>query len=98
MTSKRTLAVVPDGATVSPKKPLTILEAAELGDSLQLLMALRTRLASTVQNEATPPRDLAALSKRLTDVDDAIKARQSRDREEAQSGAAPDESFDAAAI
>ena len=43
-------------------------QAAETGDRLTLLLALRERLASAIADEDCPARDLAALSLRLMGV------------------------------
>ena len=58
-----------------------ISRAAESGDSLEMLRALRRRLAKAVENERTPPRDLAALSRRLVDIDRDIKAAEAAEQE-----------------
>lgn len=63
----------PDEKPVEPVVPLTIEQAAEADDQLALLVALRARLAKACQDEATPARDLAALSRRLVDVSQDIQ-------------------------
>jgi hypothetical protein len=58
-------------------------------------MALRDRLAKAVDSDTTPARDLAALSKRLTDVMKDLKAFEQAESEEAVGGDVPDdEEFD----
>ena len=52
----------------------TITEAAKLGNAREVLVALRSRVARAVEDELTPPRDLAALSKRLMDIVREIEA------------------------
>lgn len=94
------LRVVAAGET-SPKpvKPKTVTEAADGGTTRELLAAMRSRIAKAVEDPNTPARDLAALTKRLTEVVrdiEAIDAREEQDgagRAEVQDG-----SFDATAI
>jgi hypothetical protein len=83
----------------------TILEAAEGGDSLAMLVALRRRLAKACDDERTAPRDLAALSRRLVEVDRDIKAREAQEEAEGgpkeggnRDGGGQDEGFDPEAI
>jgi len=83
----------------APIPPRTIEEAAEAGDQLALLEALRRRLAVACQDEKTPPRDLAALSRRLIEVDRDIKALRMREAEEAADArTSRSDAFDASAI
>lgn len=65
------LRVVSAAARVTPK---SISEAAESGTAREMLVALRDRVAKAVESDATPPRDLAALSKRLMDIVREIEA------------------------
>lgn len=84
---------------VSAAKPLTVDRAAESGDHRALLVAMRDRIAKAVTNPECPPRDLAALTRRLQDIAQEIKAIDSQVEEEASNGGAvPDEAFDASAI
>jgi len=55
-------------------RPLTVTRAARGGNRRELLVALRTRIAQTVENPNTPPRDLAALSRRLLEIAKEIEA------------------------
>ena len=50
------------------RRPLTIVEAAASGDERALLTALRERIAKTVSDAGCPPRELAALSRRLQEL------------------------------
>lgn len=80
-----------------------ISRAAESGDSLEMLRALRLRLAKAVENERTPPRDLAALSRRLVDIDRDIKAAEAAEQEGgegkgADGGDVQDGEFDPSAV
>jgi hypothetical protein len=47
---------------------LTVSAAAKDGDRRKLLVALRSRIAQSVEDPKTPARDLAALSKRLLEI------------------------------
>lgn len=82
-------------------EPMTVTQAAEDGDTRAMLVATRKRIAQAVDDEATPARDLAALTKRLSEVMAQIEAFDARAVEEQQEDAAraaEDEAFDASAI
>ena len=89
-------AVAPD----EKAPPKTITEAAEANDERALLVALRTKLAMTIQDSATPPRDQASLSIRLMQINRDIQAIDSRDEGDdiGKAAGTPDEEFDADAI
>jgi hypothetical protein len=53
---------------VRKRAPKTIEQAAASDDPRELLVAMRTRLAKAVGDLNTPPRDLAALTRRLHEV------------------------------
>ena len=72
MGSARKLRAVQDGET-APKVPASVLEAVEHGDSRDVMVTLRKRLAAAVDSCTTPTRDLAALSRRLLEVDKTIR-------------------------
>lgn len=94
-------AVTADEKAVTPARPATISEAANAGDTRALLVAMRTRIAATLQDPKCPPRDLASLSKRIIEIDESIKAidvRDDRPRVEDEGGEAADEAFDAEAL
>lgn len=74
MAERKLRAVEPDETKA---KRLTITEAAEQGDDLAMMIALKARIASTLQDPKTPPRDLAALSLRLQGISQEIKTLQS---------------------
>lgn len=57
-----------------PEKPKSITQAAESGTQRELLVAMRARIAKTVDDPKCPPRDLAALTRRLHDIDRDIRA------------------------
>ena len=97
MVARRLRAVTPDDKPAV--KPLTVVEAADRGDHRALLVALRSRLAKAVQSEDTSPRDLAALTRRLADVNAEIRALDLAAQQDAGAdGAAPDADFDASAV
>ncbi len=78
-------------------KPKTVSQAAVLDDPRELLVAMRDRLALAVENLNTPPRDLAALTRRLHEVVRDIAAIDAAKDEGDGIGAAaatPDEEFD----
>ena len=81
-----------------PKK--TVAQAAETGDHRELLVAMRERIARTVSNPDCPPRDLAALTRRLQDIAKEIEAIDLRAKEEGADahGTAEDEAWDAEAL
>ena len=62
-------------------------------------MAMRDRIAETVEDKNTPARELASLTKRLMEVVRDIEAVDARERQEATKRAdATDQPFNAAAI
>lgn len=72
--------------------------AAERNDRRAMLVAMQTRIADAVDDPETPPRDLAALTRRLMEIAKEIEAIDVQRGEEKKGiGAAvqtPDESFD----
>ena len=52
---------------------MTIAEAAASGDRMDLLVAMRNLIASNL-DEGVPPRDMAALTRRLLEVTKEIEA------------------------
>lgn len=101
MTSKPNLRAVKSG-DLAPKKaaPKSVAQAAAGGDHRELLVAMRERIARTVSDPDCPPRDLAALTRRLQDIAKEIDAIDLRARQEAAEGsdAAEDEDWDESAI
>lgn len=80
-------------------KKLDVAQAAESGDHRALLVAMRDRIAQTVRNPDCPPRDLAALTRRLQDIAKEIEAIDLRAKQEADEDAiAPDEAWDEEAL
>jgi len=80
----------------------SVTEAASDGSRLELLVAMRARVASAVEDPNTPPRDLAALTRRLLEIANEIAAieAQAELAEDSVAAAAvvPDEPFDSASI
>ena len=95
---RKSLRVVAPDETA--KRVLSVTEAAKVGTTRELLVAMRDRIAQTVEDAATPPRDLASLTKRLTETVREIEAIDAREQqEEAAEGACVDDGkFDASAI
>ncbi|MCR2051438.1 hypothetical protein NSA19_00920 [Actinomyces bowdenii] len=61
-----------------------ISNAVAHGTSKDVLLALRRRLAQSLDDAATPPRDLAALSRRLLEVDEQIRTIELAEQEKAR--------------
>lgn len=82
------------------RRTLSVTEAARSGDELELLYALRDRLAVAVEDPGCPKRDLASLSLRLTTVVKEIKAAESQkgDDEIGKATETPDAEFDPEAL
>lgn len=79
-----------------PGSSRSVASAADSGSSRELLVAIRSRVAMAVDDPDTCTRDLAALTKRLVDVAQAIEAIDARDGTPA--APVPDEVFDLSAI
>lgn len=77
-------APVPDPEQDTRHEPrtLTVDVAAREGTDLEFLMAVRDRLADAVADETCPPRELAALTRRLEENRKQINAEKARLREE----------------
>jgi hypothetical protein len=91
---KPPLKVVKD--EIPPKRaPMTVKAAAEDGVRRDLLIALRTRIAADIDNSSTPPRDLAALSRRLLEIAREIEALDAETRADdiGEAAATPDEKW-----
>lgn len=82
------------------EKPKTVTQAAKGGSTRELLVAMRDRIAVAVEDPNTPARDLAALTKRLTEVMREISAIDAAREQEATESAAEveDGEFDAASV
>lgn len=99
-TAPRALRSVKPDEPAPRKVPTTVSEAAANGTTLELLTNMRSRIARTVDDPNTMPRDLAALTKRLADLAKDIDAIKAREAQEGGAGAGPvaDEAFDSSAI
>lgn len=96
-TRKAGLRAVKPGETKA--KPKTLLEAVETGDYLAELKATHQRIARTVNNPETSPRDLAALTRRQLEISKEIRQIELAQEQEAGGGEpAGDEEFDASAL
>ena len=83
----------------TPVKPKTVTKAAADGDRLELLVAVRERVAKAVEDTDTPARDLAALTRRLLEVAKDIEMLQAaKEKEDTNAAVAEDDAFDASAI
>ena len=98
MAAVKKLRAVEPGERV--KKKLSVSEAAATGDHRKLLVAMRERIARTVADPDCPPRDLAALTRRLQDISKEIESIDLRLREEGADAAdvAEDEEWSAEAL
>lgn len=89
-------AVAPDEVPETPKI-LTLAEAIEGGDYLQILMAQRREIAADLPDERGPAK--AAMHRQLLLLSKEIEALQRGGSEDDEGGAnVEDEEFDAAAI
>lgn len=92
---------VSDDERPEHRKKMTVFQAAESGSHRALLIATRDRIAAAVDSEFTLARDLASLTKRLTDIARELAAieAQSKDQEGVQANdASTDDTFDAEAV
>lgn len=84
---------------VEAPKRKTVAQAAESGSHRELLVAMRDRIAKAVADPDCPPRDLAALSRRLQDIAKDIAAIDLAESEEQSVVVTTqDESWDPASI
>ena len=93
-------AVKAGDKTGVPVKVKSVDQAAAGGDHKELLMAMRERIAAAVSDPGCPPRDLAALTRRLQDISkeiDSIRLREKQERTEDGVGG-EDEAWDSEAL
>ncbi len=97
---KQTLRAVAPNEVAPEYKPKTVTQAASAGTTRELLVSMRDRVATNVENANTPARDLAALTKRLMEIVRDIEAIDARNEQEAGEDAAETEDgdFDAASV
>lgn len=80
-------------------RSLAVDVAASSGTAMELLAAMRDRIATAVADPNCPPRDLAALTRRLMEISKDIEALELRDREDDNSAvSAPDAKWSSEAI
>lgn len=92
-------AVAPDEQ--APAKPrVTITEAVKDGSRREVLVAMRARVARTLEDPATPAHAIARLVREVSDLDREIRAMdEANEDDDAHEGpSAVDDAFDAAAI
>lgn len=85
------------GPGEQPQRKLTVTEAASLNDHREMLVALRNRVAKSVEAADCPPVALAALSRQLTLISKELSVLDSGGEEDviAQAVKTPDEAWDA---
>jgi len=100
MAARKSLRAVAPGESAPVVPKLTVAQAAATGDHKALLVAMRERIATAVSSADCPPRDLAALTRRLQDISKEIEALVLRAREEGSDAAdvAADEEWSAEAL
>lgn len=91
-------AVGADETPPPPVRPKSVTQAADVGTTRELLVAMRTRIAKAVESENTPARDLAALTKRLVEVVRDIEAIDARGEAAASDANVEDGAFDPSAV
>jgi uncharacterized protein with PhoU and TrkA domain len=74
MTARKPLRAVAPDEKPAPKSSTTILQAAETGSRIEELRAMRRRIAQAMDDQSTPARDLAALSRRQLEIGREIEA------------------------
>jgi len=93
----RKLTVVTDKTPRRSRSPrvITVKSAADSGVRRDLLVALRARISTDIDNPNTPARDLAALSRRLLEIVKDIEALDAETRMDdiGNAAATPDEEW-----
>jgi hypothetical protein len=74
MPRKAPLRAVAADEKVERSAPKSILQAADEGDRLEELRAMRRRIAKALDDPNTPARDLAALSRRQLEIGREVEA------------------------
>jgi len=78
--------------------PVSLIDAAERGDDLGMQYAMRTIVAETIAS-GCPARELAALTKRLREINEEIKELEaSRAEDQGDDPDPPPEAWDPASI
>jgi hypothetical protein len=97
MNQRAPLRAVDPGEKAVVKK--SVAEAAKGDDELDLLVAMRDRIAEQVSKPDCPPRELASLTKRLQDIARDIRQLKAIRREDSGCGSDDiSDAFDASAI
>ena len=97
MARKSTLRAVEPGETPEKPKVMTLAEAIEDGDYLQILLAQRRDIVASLPEEKGPAK--AAMHRQLSILSKEIEALEARAQEEAEDvEAVGDEEWDAEAI
>jgi len=82
-----------------PRRKHTVATATSEGDRLDVLVATQERIATAVDDADTPARDLAALTRRLLEINKEIDVlRVARLQTAQREQAASDQAFDASAV
>jgi hypothetical protein len=83
----------------TPVRSKSVTRAASDGNRRELLVAMRSRVATAVEDPKTPARDLAALTRRLMEIAKDIEAIDTAAEQEARDAqSSPDEAWDDSAI
>jgi len=82
MTEAPLRVVKPNEKPSAKSRPKTIAEAAKSGTPRQLLEAMRDLVSETLLKPNCPPREIAALTKRLQDIVHDIEAFDARSGED----------------
>ena len=96
MTSKPILRAVKPGELAESRKPMTLVEAVEAGDYLEILRAQRRDIANCLPDEKGPAK--AALHRQLSVIAKEIELLESNPDEKGTHATVGDGEFDAAAI
>ena len=90
-------ANVPNVPKLPPK---SLVKAAQDGDDIAELKAMRLRLAEAISDPGTPPRDLSSLSRRQIEIGREIRSLEALLRQEGDGddGPADDEELDASSL
>lgn len=93
--SSRRLSAVTPGTRAPARRAKSVTTAAADGSRRELLVAMRSRVATAVEDGGTPARDLAALTRRLMEIAREIEAidAQGAGDEVGQAAATPDEDW-----
>jgi hypothetical protein len=101
MAARKHLKAVDESADADvPGPDLSVSEAAESGDRLAELMAMRRVISRHIDSTATLARDLAALTRRQMEISREIEALRNETEGDALGKAAdsPDETFNPASV